>query len=85
MKIKSSELPALDSHSKRLINDGKIFLYKISETQYALEISQGVVYLLDREGLVIGQLNKPFIATESVYFSDISFPPSVESTRAACV
>jgi hypothetical protein len=81
--ISHNSLPKISETSKKLINQGSWFLYKISgsEAKYMLKIN-GTVWLLNEDGSILNCLSqKPedISVDESIYFEGVSAPQSLSN------
>lgn len=90
MDIKANQLPQLDVHTKRFINEGGYLLFSIANhpsSKYLL-IADSEMLLLSDDGLIQERHQKKIdtikslTIVEPVYFSDIELPPSTNSARA---
>ena len=87
--ITSNSLNFIDKYTKELINKGIFFLYKIEDNKYNYLLkADDIWYLIPKEGVSIKKINMEeayrFNYTEWMYFSDVEFPPSVDSLLSAC-
>lgn len=84
--ISSDVLPKIDGSVKKMVNQGRWFLYKIDSSKYRdaeyMLIAEGESYFLKQNGAVVAYLptRDPSIVTlGAVYFSDLPSPASLSN------
>ena len=85
--MKSSELPKIGIATKKMVNLGVWYLYKINNNAATyLLIADGSSYLLEKDGTVKSKEDKRpsnLELIDSVYFSDLQSPESLSNLQHA--
>ena len=86
MMIDSGQLVDIDDFSKELVNQGVYCLYSVDHdsAKYLLKANDKLLLLSDRGTILSEEQEIDFsIVKDNVYFSDIPFPPSINSVKIA--
>jgi len=89
MTVKSNDLLKIDEFTKKLINMGVYFLYRLDHKDYTYLLkTESISYFLSSDGEIKSKQSSEESTSsiekiETVYFSDIEFPPSTNVVKVA--